>query len=99
MLCLGHLAYPGQLYFGSQKQNMITIPTKSANYETQNIKFFHNYHIFALEMNYYLLVLYLQGYRSVTIVKLSRVVGLPYLKILLVNPGYLLTLLLGLPWQ
>ena len=41
----------------------------------------------------------LQGHRSVTSVKLSRAVGLPYLKILLVNPGYLLTLLLGLPWQ
>ena len=24
---------------------------------------------------------------------------LPYLKILFINPGYLLTLLLGLPWQ
>ena len=41
----------------------------------------------------------LQGHRSVTSVKLSRAVGLPYLKILLINPSYLLTLLLGLPWQ
>ena len=37
----------------------------------------------------------LQGHRSVTSVKLSRAVGLPYLKILLINPSYLLTLLLG----
>ena len=37
----------------------------------------------------------LQGHRSVTSVKLSRAVGLPYLKILLVNASYLLTLLLG----
>ena len=40
----------------------------------------------------------LQGHRSVTNVKLSRAVGLPYQNILLINPGYLLTLLLGLPW-
>ena len=60
-------------------------------------------HNFALEINYFPVLLsvraYLQGYRSVTSVKLSRAVGLPYLKILLVNPGYLLTLLLGLPCQ
>ena len=37
---------------------------------------------------------YLQGHRSVTSIKLSRAVGLPYLNILLINPGYLLTLLL-----
>ena len=57
-------------------------------------------HIFSLEINYFPVLLsfllYLQGYRSIASVKLSRVVGLPYLKILLVNPGYLLTLLLGL---
>ena len=28
---------------------MITIPTKSANYDPENIKFFHNLYIFALE--------------------------------------------------
>ena len=43
-------------------------------------------------------MLYLQGHRSATSVKLSRAVGLPYLKILLVNPSYLFTLLLGLPY-
>ena len=37
----------------------------------------------------------LQGHRSVTSVKLSRAVGLPYLKILLINPSYLLTLALA----
>ena len=84
---------------------MITIPTKSANYDPENIKFFHNLVMFALEINYFPVLLSartyvgLQGHRSVTSVKLSRAVGLPYLKILLVNPSYLLTLLLGLPWQ
>ena len=29
---------------------MITIPTKSANYDPENIKFFHNLYIFALEI-------------------------------------------------
>ena len=32
---------------------MITIPTKSANYDPENIKFFHNLYIFALEINYF----------------------------------------------
>ena len=56
--------------------------------------------MFALEIIFQfcqLFVLYLQGHRSVTSVKLPRAVVLPYLKILLVNPSYLLTLLLGLP--
>ena len=35
---------------------MITIPTKSANYDTENIKFFQNLYIFALEMNYFLVL-------------------------------------------
>ena len=43
-------------------------------------------------------MLYLQGHRRVTSVKLSGAVGLPHLQILLVNPGYLITLLLGLPY-
>ena len=32
---------------------MVTIPTKSANYDPENIKFFHNLYIFALEINYF----------------------------------------------
>ena len=32
---------------------MITIPTKSANYDPENIKFIHNLYIFALEINYF----------------------------------------------
>ena len=32
---------------------MITIPTKSANYDPEIIKFFHNLYIFALEINYF----------------------------------------------
>ena len=33
---------------------MITIPTKSAaNYDLENIKFFHNLSYFALEINYF----------------------------------------------
>ena len=32
---------------------MITIPTKSANYDPENIKYFHNLYIFALEINYF----------------------------------------------
>ena len=32
---------------------MITIPTKSANYDPENIKFFLNLYIFALEINYF----------------------------------------------
>ena len=32
---------------------MITIPTKSGNYDPKNIKFFHNLYIFALEINYF----------------------------------------------
>ena len=32
---------------------MITIPTKSANYDQENIKFVHNFSIFALEINYF----------------------------------------------
>ena len=32
---------------------MITIPTKSAHYSPENIKFFHNLYIFALEINYF----------------------------------------------
>ena len=44
----------GQLHFGSKKQNMITIPTKLAvNYDSENINFFHNLSYFALEINYF----------------------------------------------
>ena len=79
---------------------MITIVTKSANYDQQNIfikRSFTIRHIFALEIIKnifqfcYLFVLYLQGHRSITSAKLSQAVGLPYLKILLVhvNAGYL----------
>ena len=32
---------------------MITILTKSANYNPESIKFFHNLYIFALEINYF----------------------------------------------
>ena len=35
-------AYPGQLHFGSKKQNMITKATQSANYDPESINFFHN---------------------------------------------------------
>ena len=99
-----NLAYPGQHYFGSKKQNMITIPTKLANYDPENIKFFSQfvYVCFGNKLFSSFIIcscVGLQGHRSVTSVKLSRAVGLPYLKILLINPGYLLTLLLGLPWQ
>ena len=51
---------------------MITIPTKSANYDPENIKFFHNCHILALEINYFpvllsvLALLAKQSYRSVS---------------------------------
>ena len=51
-------------------------------------------HIFALEINYFPVLMSVRAllarHRSVTSVKLSRAVGLPYLKILLINPGYLL---------
>ena len=36
---------------------MITIPTKSANYDPENITFFQNLYIFALEINYFLVLL------------------------------------------
>ena len=36
-----------------KKQNMITILTKSANYDPENINFFHNLYSFALEINYF----------------------------------------------
>ena len=36
---------------------MITIPTKLANYDPENIKFFHNLYIFALEINYFSVLL------------------------------------------
>ena len=32
---------------------MITIPTKSANYDPENTMFFHNLSYFALEINYF----------------------------------------------
>ena len=32
---------------------MIPIPTKSPNYDPENIKFFHNLYIFALGINYF----------------------------------------------
>ena len=32
---------------------MITIPTKSANYDPENVKFFHNLSYFSLEINYF----------------------------------------------
>jgi len=53
MLRSGQLAYPGQPYFGPEKQNMITIPTKSANYDPEKINFFFTIcHIFALEIKF-----------------------------------------------
>ena len=80
---------------------MITIPAKSVNYDREKRSSFTiQFFIFFLWKSIifqfcYLFVLYLQGHRSVTSVKLSRAVGLPYLKILHINPGYLLTLLPG----
>ena len=61
-------------------------------------------HNFALEINYFPVLLSVRALlarlpKRNKRKELSRAVGLPYLKILLVNPGYLLTLLLGLPWQ
>ena len=83
---------------------MITILTKSANYDTENIKFFHNLHIFALEINYFPILLSVRALlarppkrNKCKVVSVSRVTT--HLKIVLINPGYLLTLLLGLPWQ
>ena len=36
---------------------MITIPTKAANYDPQNIKFFHNLSYFCVGNNYFLVLL------------------------------------------
>ena len=87
---------------------MITIATKSANYNPEAIKFFHNLYIFALEITIfqfcYLFVHYFQGHRSVTSVKLSRAVGyrLPenfaYKPGLSFNPLARVILAVGLPY-
>ena len=82
---------------------MITIPTKSANYDLEKIKLFHNLYIFALEINYSpvffsvgALLARLPKRNKRKVVSGSRVT-LP------VNfackPGLSLTLLLGLLWQ
>ena len=82
---------------------MTTIPKKSANYDPENMKFFHNLYIFALEINYFPVLLSVRALlaRSQKRNKRKVVSGsrVTHLKILLINPGYLLTLLLGLPWQ
>ena len=36
---------------------MITIPTKSANYDPENMNIFHNLSLFALEINYFSVLL------------------------------------------
>ena len=60
-------------------------------------------HIFALEINYFPVLLTVRALLARSpkrnkrkVVSASRVT---HLKIMLVNPSYLLTLLLGLPWQ
>ena len=82
---------------------MITIPTISANYDPENIKFFHSLYSFALEINYFPVLLSVRALlaRSPKRNKRKVVSGsrVTHLKILLINPGHLLTLLLGLPWQ
>ena len=97
------LAYPGQLYFGSKKQNIITIPTKSAIYDPENIKFFHNLYIFALEINYFPVLLSVCALlarspkRNKRKVVSGSEVTLP--ENFAYKPGLSLTLLLGIPWQ
>ena len=80
MLYQGQLVYPGQVYFTSQKQNMITMQYRQ-NQRIMTQKTSSSFticHIFASEINYFpallsdLFVLYWQGYRSVTSAKLSR---------------------------
>ena len=81
---------------------MITIPTKSANYDPESS--FTICHIFALEISYFSVLLSARALlanlpkrNKRKVVSGSRVT-LPVM-ILLVSPGYLLTLLLRLPWQ
>ena len=54
MLCQGqpNQQYPRQLYFGSQKQNINTTPTKSVNYDPGNKLIQLISHILAFELNY-----------------------------------------------
>ena len=82
---------------------MITITTKSAHYDSENIKFFHNLCIFALEIDYFPVLLSVCALLARSpkrnkrkVVSGSRVT-LP--ENFAYKAGYLLTLLLGLPWQ
>ena len=85
---------------------MITLPTKSANYDPENIKFFQLSfticHIFALEINYFPVMLSVHALLARLLKRNKRKIvsgTVTHLYILLVNLGYLLTLLLGLPLQ
>ena len=74
---------------------------KISKYDPENIKFFHSlsYFSFGNKLFSSFVSVHALVTKSPKRDKLSRAIRLPYLKILLVNPGYLLTLLLGLPSQ
>ena len=78
---------------------MIPIPAKSANYDPENIKLFHNLYIFALKINYFLAVSPKRNKRKV--VSGSRVTlpeNFAYKPELSFNPPARVTLAVGLPY-
>ena len=87
---------------------MITIRTKSANYDPENIKFFHNLYIFALEINYFPVLLSVCAllarspkHNKRKVVSRSRVTlpeNFAYKPRLSFNPLARVTLSVGLPY-
>ena len=86
---------------------MITIPTKSAKYDPENTKFFHNLSYFYFGNKFVIFqfcYLFVQSNRSGTSVKLSRAVGLSLPENFACKPGLSfnplarVTLAVGLPY-
>ena len=86
---------------------MITIPTKSAHYDPENIKFFYNLHVFALEINFQFCYLFVRRLarspkrNKRKVVSGSRVTlpeNFAYKPGLSFNPLARVTLVVGLPY-
>ena len=87
---------------------MITIPTKSVNYYPENIKFFRSLYIFALEINYFPVLLSVRALLTRSpkrnkrkVVSGSRVTlpqNVAYKPELSFNPLAMVTLAVGLPY-
>ena len=58
---------------------MITIATKSANHDPENMTFVHNLSYFALEINYFPVLLAVRALLARLPKRKERNVGLPYL--------------------